>query len=224
MSTTTVSKIPPPSSSSHSSNTSSSFPINVSTFFNSSSHDLILQTPSLQFYVETLYLSASSQVFKNILSLPHSSSSSSKDILKIDEDGSLFEDFLRFIHRTSSPPPSGLAFDRLLEIRKICTKYDVDVGATRLCEEMFKHVKEKPLEVWAIAASHGQEGLAKSCYAYFPTSVHDSALGKSRNTSPSDVPKELMEDVPATALWHLLRSYDRVVGSGLSWHEAGKAT
>jgi len=141
------------------------------------------------FATRAVYLRASSSLFDDILSLPPQEDREKKDghpLIKIDEEGALFEIFLRYAHRgrllVDGQPPLP-PWSAVLLLSKLFDKYDSpDLARFFLIEHLPKFIRDPiiplevrgpsvvagtkislppPVEVFAISSIHGLEDLAQ---------------------------------------------------------------
>jgi hypothetical protein len=212
--------------------------LQTSTFFDSSkSHDVILQSSdNILFYLTRATLSAQSSVFETMFSLP--AKDDEIQTVKMGVGSKTLELLLRYLLLLETPPlPS---FDQLLLLLSLCDKYELRHVPLVLLNEMLKFVAKRPLEVWAYCTIYGAGEIAKLTFNHFddickdikpeehwyPARVDNPASnldGKwNRPISPSDLPTDLLAQIPPSSLHRLLLCYDLVL-RGRSWAVAGKS-
>jgi len=152
--------------------------------------DLVVESSDkILFATRALHLRSASSLFDDILSLPPQEDREKKDghpLIKIDEEGELFEIFLRYAHRgrllVEGQPPQP-DWDAILLLSKRFDKYDSpDLARSFLIEHLPKFIMDPsvpaairgefvvagtndelplPVEVFAVASIYGLEDLAQ---------------------------------------------------------------
>ncbi|KAF8904282.1 hypothetical protein CPB85DRAFT_982180 [Mucidula mucida] len=129
--------------------------------FNSADADVVLVScDGAKFAVHKCILSVASPFFKDMFSLPQSSSSTQRNIdIECTETKDVLFVLLRFMYPVPNPSVASLdALVPLLEAaRKFQLDYIVDELRLTLVDERLGFVKEAPLRVYAIATRFGFE-------------------------------------------------------------------
>jgi hypothetical protein len=198
--------------------------LNTSTFFDSKTHDVILQSSDgFSFYLIKASLSIYSSVFEATFSLP--AGKDEVQTVRLEEDGKTLELLPR--HTLLPEVPSSDDFDQLVALLTLCDKYDLRRIPFILLDQMLKFVKDRHVEVWAYAAIHGAEGMANLIMSQFDEAridvdgyLRDGSYFEDRPVAPSEIPIPLLSRIPPASLHHLMCLHELVSRLGRTWDQA----
>jgi len=134
-------------------------------------------TETRDFRVHNPFLSSASPVFKDMFTLPQSSSSAPcVYLVSLDDPPRALELILRLIYPFSVPPATD-DLTTLLEALNLADKYDIEAARSRLRSSLVEFAKTEPLRVYAIASRLGFEEEAKIASSH-ALSINLPALAK----------------------------------------------